>query len=238
MQPHSSSRPDLFWFLFRQLHIGVVAAIITLNITNAICIALKPWKHRQSAVLMFGTEESPAAWVSSAILMMAFLMCMICRMTAERADRKWWLVMSLTLLAMSLDETATLHEYLGGLLNQRYEHALSFGWILPTAVGVLLGVCMFRFVIRLPAFTRRGIIVAFVVFAGSASGIDLIGGLAVIEYGNHTYIHYIMETIEENGELIGEWIMLVTLASHCRRAGLKLAVRPPANPVPATVENA
>ena len=230
MHRQMTTQTDLFGAVYRPFMIGMIGAILALNLTNAYCVAVKPWVNRHDAIFMLGTEQSPAAWLSSAMLVAAGIACLLCRVTAKGADRMWWMAMTIVIVTMSVDETAGLHERLGDIFNRAYHPTISYGWTLPAIVITLIGLTMFRFVMRLPRKTRLGLIAAFVVFVGSASVIDLFGGLLVMREGNHHYGHYIMESLEENGEMLGELILLITLAGHYRRSGLRLTLSPPAEP--------
>ena len=227
MNHTTDSRPDFFPDLFKQVMLILVLAIVLLNISNAICIASRPWVTHPNHILMLGTEQSPAAWISSTLLLVGSILCMCCRTTAIQRNRGWWLFMAMLVLAMSIDETANLHTRVGQYLGRHGKTDISYGWVIPTIAGLLVALLMSRFIRRLPRFARIGFSTAFIVFILSASGLDLLGGLLANQYGQQTYLDYILETLEENGEMLGELILLFTLARLCRERGFRLYLGSP-----------
>lgn len=218
----TQTRPDLKGSLtscFRQTVWVLLALIVLLNVTNAVAIHHRPWENHQSSILMLGTEQSPAAWISSAMLLIVALLAVYCRAIARPADRAWWVVVAAVVLTMSLDETAGLHERIGNALNGKVNMTLSFGWIVPAIIAGLLAVALLRTAWRLPKPTRNGLLIGFGVFVGGASLIDLVGGYHEVYFGKANYLHYIIESLEENCEMLGELLLMITLARHIRAHG-------------------
>lgn len=212
---------DLLAVWTRQMLLALVAFIVLINLVNAYAIASRPWESFPSDALMLGTEQSPAAWISSVLLLIAGAFCLICRTTAEGRDRWWWLAMGGVLVFLSLDEVATLHERVGDKLNAVAPTGLSYGWIVPAIMVAFIGLAFLRFILRLPRATKLGMLLAGAVFVGGATGVDLLGGLWLVNVGKHNYVYFIFESLEENVEMLGELIAIVVLSRHARATGIK-----------------
>lgn len=150
-------------------------------------------------------EDSFPTWYSSATLLAcAGLLAAIAR--RRRGDpfaRHWW-VLSLTFVALSIDETVGLHETLNTVS--------SIGWTGPAAIAVaLFGIGFLRFLRHLPQSARRGFIIAGLCYVGGAIGIEQalgwLGGKTHLE----SFAYALWSAAEEGAEMAGVLIFLYSL---------------------------
>ena len=70
---------------------------------------------------------------------------------------------------MAADELLQMHETVGGALGRVLNFVDVYAWVIPGSLLVLLFVAFFRrFVIALPATTRRSLSMSFFLFVGGA----------------------------------------------------------------------
>src|SRR5438105_3804596 len=80
-------------------------------------------------------------------------------------------------------------------------------------VASVLGQMFLRFLLRLPADTRRWLLISGAVYLGGAVGMELIDGKYMEAHGaNLTYM--LMTTVEEGLEMSGLSALVITLLGH------------------------
>ena len=180
----------------------------------------------------FGSEHNvPAYYSSLAILFCAFLLAVIA--TGERKrqipEARYWWGLAAIFFYLALDEALALHEsiiaptqMLLGVSEDRY-----FVWILPYAVVMLVIAILYaRFIVSLPASTRRRFILAGVVFLSGAVGLEIVGGLYYEALGEGSMIFVAVESLEDLLEMVGIVIFIHALTCHiCTEFGdLRLSI--------------
>lgn len=167
-------------------------------------------------------ESSLATWYGTTLLMLGGLsvgLVALYWLRQHTADRFHWLLMSLLLMGMSLDEIATFHEELNEPLRRRLGDIdwLYFGWVVIGALAVVgvVGV-FFRFWRRLEPKSQR-------LFA-LAAAIFVTGGLGVQLFASREYAHFgsslpygILSNIEEFGEILGAALFLYAILDYAAR---------------------
>ncbi len=109
---------------------------------------------------------------------------------------------------MGFDEAFQAHERLndpirrvlgGGRLG-----VFSFAWVVPGLVLVFLLMLVFlRFLVRLPAPTRRRVVLAAALYLGGSIGMEMLGGWLVELHGPNSWQYTTVTTIEEGMEMAG-----------------------------------
>lgn len=191
-----------------------------------------------------GEATIPAWYSSSALLLCAVALAISAAVKRGRSDRDTWYWIGLAVLFtyLSLDEGAGIHELWGNGIKRRFAPSgfLQFAWVIPGMAVVLAVVLTYlRFVWRLPARTRRLLILAGCVFVGSALGVEMIEAKHLSVVGSHNFAHSLLVTVEETGEMIGVVIFLYGvlrhLAAECAVIRIEIRVPQPAlAPAPVT----
>ncbi len=109
---------------------------------------------------------------------------------------------------MGFDEAFQAHERLndpirrvlgGGRLG-----VFSFAWVVPGLVlEFLLMLVFLRFLVRLPAPTRRRVVLAAALYLGGSIGMEMLGGWLVELHGPNSWQYTTVTTIEEGMEMAG-----------------------------------
>lgn len=167
------------------------------------------------SALSLSYEGNLPTWYSSGLLWTAALGLSGCAgREVGRARLGWWGLAAIFML-MSLDESIELHEELGGA---ELHGVLHFSWVVPGAL--LTGafcVAYLRFWWRLPAPTRRGFAVAFVIYVGGALGMELPLGAWFEQHGDENLGYAVLDFVEESLEIAGLSVFLVAIAEQLRR---------------------
>ncbi len=174
----------------------------------------------------FGSEHNvPAYYSALAILFCALLLVVVAvaRQRHRASDVRYWWGLAGIFLFLSIDEALEVHEHLVGpmqiVLNapeQRY-----FVWLVPYAALLLIfGVLYAKFILALPATTRRRFVFAGLVYLSGAAGLELIGGLYYESYGHMNVTFTVLESLEDALEMSGIVMFIHALASYiCSELG-------------------
>ena len=156
----------------------------------------------------------PTWYASSLLLVCALLLGLIARELPARDPLRlhWWALATL-FAYMSLDETAELHEHLGG--HVATGGVLYFDWVIPAAAIVaLMGAAFLPFLRRLPPASRRRFVVAGALYVGGALLMELPLGWWTERAGEDTLGYALIDWVEETLELAGASLFLLALVSH------------------------
>ncbi len=128
-------------------------------------------------------------------------------------------MLALIFSGLSVDEVASVHEVamepLRSLLGAR--GLPYFTWVVPGAAFVLaVGLAYLRFVLRLPALTRRRFVVAGGLFVGGALGLELAEGWVADALGHRTPAFAALVALEETLEMAGLVVFVHALLCHLR----------------------
>jgi len=158
-------------------------------------------------------EGNVPAWYSSTLLFACGLSAAAVAGRLHRTVRWGWNGIALALIAMSLDETAQIHErltlppeFLGP-----YGPIHNITWVFAGTViaGAVAGVFL-RTVLAAPPRVRKGVFIAGAVYIGGAMGMEMIGGLWALHHGEANVVHAVIDVLEEGGELFGATLFLGT----------------------------
>jgi len=162
--------------------------------------------------LSLSYEGNVPTWCSSSLLLACAIAAGAIARDATTWRRHWWGV-AVVFGYASMDEAAEIHEHLGGLIGTH--GVLYFDWVVfAVAVLIVLSVLYLRFVIALPRATRIGLIVAGILYAGGAVGMELPLGWWTERFGNEGLGYALIDWFEETFELIGATLALRVLVRH------------------------
>lgn len=127
-------------------------------------------------------------------------------------DARYWAGLAAVLSLLSLDVVVALHERLGGpaaeVLGDATRGPLHFAWVVPgVALALVLGLAFARFVVRLPASTRRLVVAAAAPYLTGAVALEAIRGIVLQSQGDRAA--YLLVTAAEEGlEMAGSVLLL------------------------------
>ncbi|MCX6375493.1 MAG: hypothetical protein NTU88_05580 [Armatimonadetes bacterium] len=211
------------------------AAVLLLNFAVLASRVLTGHGHLLGFGSMFyvGQEANVPTWYSSSLLLLCSALLWIIACATKRVcdgRSRWWTALSVVFLLMSIDETATIHERIGGLCEYvfRTEFFKDFGFVLPGAILVCVTALLFlRFVLRLPPATRKLFILAAVLYAWGASGMEGVSLGWSARNSPALPMYSFLVTIEEIFEMSGLLVFIYALTSYIARhlPGVEIGVR-------------
>lgn len=172
------------------LTISALTVAVSWATPHVMGVPLNAWDHSGRAWLDVGNENNPATWWNAMLLMIggvsAAVVAGVDRNTRDSRNcgpvgQRAWLLVSAVLVALSLDEVASVHERLGRLAGAVLpEHGFSYAWL-------LLGVPLAALLVVLGAFVSREIgavprlifLTGLVVLLAGAVGLELANELLV-----------------------------------------------------------
>lgn len=150
-----------------------------------------------------------------------------------RANRWAWRALAALMAMAGLDEYAALHERAIEPLRSALaidSGPLYYAWVVPgAAVVVVLAAGFSRFLLRLPADTRRRYLLAGFLFVAGAIGVEALGAgyvsgaLGSIDPGvdpdaaRENLVYLLFTTVEETLEMVGAAIFLTATIDHLDR---------------------
>lgn len=211
-------------------------------------LSVELWKYvfhlpKVKFVYFFGLsyEKNLPTWYVSCLLLVCALQLAFIASATRKAKLAYvwhWWVLAAGFLYISLDETATLHEYaslwfnLGGIFY--------FGWVIPAGIlVVILGLCYLKFLAHLPRKTCWQFVAAGAIYVGGALGVELILGFWTDLAGSQNIVYGLIDLVEEAMEILGVTLFLVALADYIThstdrlRISLESAEEPISQPVAA-----
>ena len=137
-----------------------------------------------------------------------------------------WLVLSMAMLGLAVDEWAQIHEKIGGRLHDRLDLAgpLRFPWVLPYAVLAIGVVVVVSPMLRdLDSVTRRRFVVAGAVYVAGAAGAEMIGAAWFDANGEEVdYPYLLLATFEESLEMLGMAMFVLAALAYLRERSRRM----------------
>jgi len=209
------------------------AAVIVLM--SALILALRVFTGH-SRLLGFGAmfdvvkESNIPTWFSSVLLLLCSVLLWIVSRSEASPTSRYWRALAVIFLLMSMDETAILHERIGGALHEVFGPGVfeDLGFVLPGAAIVLITAVVFlRFVLSLPPQTRRLMILAGALYAMGACGMEAVSRGWSAQHGAAAPEYAVLATIEEALEFSGLLVFIHALTTHLDRRApdLRIAIR-------------
>ena len=164
--------------------------------------------------LSLSYEGNLPTWFSSGLLLACALAAGAIAAARPPMHRQWWVICALAAW-ISLDESAELHEHLGGLFGTG--GVLYFDWVIPAAaIVVALVIAFLPFIRALPRATRTRLIVAGIVYVAGALVMELPLGWWTEQRGTEGFGYALIDWVEETMEMVGASLALVALVAHRR----------------------
>ena len=189
-------------------------------VVSGLGLAVELWHARSDAPVLedlvpslsLSFERNVPTWWSSSLLLACALAAGAIARGATRWRRHWW-GMAAAFGYVSLDETAELHEHLGDHLDT--SGVLFFGWVIPAAaILVVLAAAYLRFMLALPAATRRRLLLAGAIYIGGAVGMELPLGWWTQRAGSDNLGYALIDWVEETLEMVGASLTILALVRH------------------------
>lgn len=164
-------------------------------------------------------ERNIPAFFSMCLLFLASLVTLAITVQQKKHRRPhvWkWATLSFGMLFMMYDEGFQVHENftlpVREMIGGDAFGLFYFAWVIPGLILVAgLGLYFLRFLIWLPAVTRKRFIFAGCLFVGGACFVDIAGGYYAENWGTDHWNYSLLATLEEGMEMGG----IIAFISAC-----------------------
>lgn len=174
--------------------------------------------------LNLGFEEGVGTWVSSLLhagcAALSAFGALLARREGSRWARNWWLLAAV-FLAISIDETAAIHDRLVRPLRDAFgtTGVLYYPWVgIALVLGAVFLVLQLGFLRHLGNPTRRNLVLAGVVFVTGAAGLEMVEGVVASQGAGEDSVYYLLLVMVEELLEVGAvmWVICILL-SHLSR---------------------
>lgn len=167
-------------------------------------------------------EATIPGWYSSMTLMYCAVLLAVIAVAKRAANDRFrlhWAFLSLTFLALSLDESAAFHELSVRPIRDFFDAGGIFyhAWVIPALILVpLFGLAYLVFLRSLPRSTAYLFVGAAVLYVGGALGMEMLEGHYFDTYGRKDlgYMYYVQ--VEEMSEMLGVVVFIYALLRYVR----------------------
>ena len=179
-------------------------------------------------------EQNLPSLFSAAALFLLTGACMLCAKVALKDEGIFWKAMTVVFLFLALDEVVAIHEKKDALGQRVFLPSGIFrrAWVVPYGIATFIfAVLTLPSLVRLPASTRNGLVIAGGLYVTGAIGFELLGGV-IRDYAPGPWItksYSICVLCEEVLEMLGVALALRTSLLHFTGGArsLNLAVAAP-----------
>jgi hypothetical protein len=213
----------------RGLLVGLVVAVVALSAAHFAGLAL--WGVELPRSINLDEEDTVGTWFAASLHLVNAGLLALLAAESSRRERWRWMLLTTSVLIVSIDEVAGVHERVSGFLHREFHTfgMLAFAWIIPAslAVTVVAGLCAGT-VLRRPG--GRVVAAGAAVFIAGAVGIEVIGGWFSDIYGVGNVIYMALTGVEETMELVGAIIAMNGLLLMTRGFEIMIGMREPSQP--------
>lgn len=154
-------------------------------------------------------ENSVPAWWASSLMLAASVMLYVLGAQARAAGAaiwKFWALLALAFLALSIDEAASFHEGLIAPLRAAFgfDGVLFYAWVVPAAIALaIFGSVLLPLMRLVPRPLRRRFLFAGAIFVSGAMGMEMAGAWLDHAGLRGTPAYALAILAEEGGEILG-----------------------------------
>jgi hypothetical protein len=202
----------------------IVLSLTTVNIAIQFSIYVLGNDHPAGLARLFilGSHATVPKWFASAnLLLSALLLATIAWVKIVEGDayRRHWSLLAFILCALSLEESAGLHQLTSGPLRSALgldgTGFLHFTWVLIGLIIVpIVALAFCRFLYQLPTKTRSLFLLAAMLYVGGALGMKILRGPYNAAYGVEHMTAAMLKTVEEFSQMTGVVVFIYALLSY------------------------
>jgi MFS family permease len=187
-----------------------------------------------------GSEQSLPNWFSSVQMLACAAVLLVIGRATRGFDRRYWIVLGLVFVGMSIDEEAGFHDltapffywvfqrlaFLGGPFHGLVNKP-GYAWMVPgLAFTAAVGLWYWPFLMRLPRRTRHLFLWSGAVFVMGAVGFEVLGGWYSGLWGPNRPYFVMLSTCKEILKRVGETMFLYSLLDYAQqhRGGIRIRV--------------
>lgn len=166
-----------------------------------------------------GGDETVLTWFSSVLLLLCSLLLFVVARTGRNQPHPFtrhWKGLAFIFLALSIDETAALHEWSSSLLTSyQLTGIFYYSWVI-FGIGLVMAVggVYSRFYLHLPRYLKINFFLAALLYVGGALVVEMLNARYEFLFGADTLTYQAMTAVEELMEMAGVLIFINSLLQH------------------------
>jgi hypothetical protein len=213
--------------LFRW-HLICIGFFAVADILTVVCFDLLGFRRLKFLAHLFSlnAEQNPPSLFSAAALLLTAAVCGLCARRSEKKENSFWVLMAFVFAYLAIDEAIAIHELLIPRARIFFHASGAFAnaWVIPYGIALIVFVSfIFGPLMRLPAPTRNGLVLAGIVFVTGALGFEMIEA-GVRNPGfppwlTQSILSAIFMLCEETLEMLGIALALRACLRHLTRSG-------------------
>jgi len=169
-------------------------------------------------------EQSIPTYFSALLLLFSAVLLWIIAVNRKKENNpyaRYWKLLSIIFLYLSLDEMVSLHELFNRInIEGNAIGIFYFSWtIVAIPLLVIFLIVFVKFLFHLPLKTRILFIISGILYCIGSLGTEFVGGWFISKYGPDFYeaLPYIITvTIEETLEMVGIVVFIYSLLDYLR----------------------
>lgn len=238
----------------------IVGALLALHLLVVFFHLVLGWRVGAfTALFDMALESNVPAYFNSLLFVLLALLCLLARGSDGAPMRRGWLLLAIVFGFLAIDEGSQIHERFGHFTWVLLTHGdatvdlgiFYYAWVIPYgALALLFALVMGRFLLKLPARSRWGLVLAGGIYVCGAVLIEMISGkvgrpvegapspasLAVLPCDVYPYgecnlhglpLYVLLYTIEECLEMCGLIAAASVVLRHVRATGAAITFAVP-----------
>ncbi len=211
------ARKVLMWLL------AVLSILLVLHIFGQYLWHINGWTHLSLYIDRFNMNEeiSIPTWFAIILLLASsgiLWMTGTIKTLAKDAFAKYWKILAVIFLFLSIDEGSSIHETLSVLVRDALgirEGIFYYAWVIPAFfLLVVLAFWLFKFWQNLSLSIRWLIFWAGLLYIGGALGVEMLGSYYVTKLGGYDFNYFLLIAAEEGLEKLGLIVFIYALLKH------------------------
>jgi len=168
------------------------------------------------------SDKSVPTWYASVTLLICFVLLLMISLAKRKVGDRYthhWEVLSAIFLFLSLDETATIHEWSGNLVSKAFQTSdfLNYPWVIFGVIFVIILVPAYlKFFLDLPAKIKWLFFISGTIYVGGGIGVEMINARHESLHGWENLTYSMMTALEESLEMAGVAIFIYALLLYLR----------------------
>ncbi len=165
-----------------------------------------------------GEDNFPAYFSGLMLLLAAALLGLIAKASTGRRYRRHWLALAGIFAYLCADELLRVHEFVGGVTARLFGlegAARHYAWVVSFGLLALAVAASYvRFLLALRPRYRALFLAAGGLYVGGALGMELAAARHVAAFGEDTFTHAMLYSVEEAMEMAGVIVFIYALLHY------------------------
>jgi len=215
-----SARKVLMWLL------AILGILLVLHILGQYLWHINGWTYSSFYIDRFNMNEetSVPTWFATILLLASsglLWMTGTIKALAKDVFARYWKVLAVIFLVLSIDEGSSIHEILSVLVGTALgiqEGIFYYAWVIPVLfLLIVLGFWFFKFWQNLSLSIRWLVFWAGLLYIGGALGIEMLGSYYVTKLGGYDFNYFLLVAVEEGLEKLGLIVFIYALIKYLAR---------------------